>query len=156
MKLWLVGVSPSVRRETCGVFIVQHLTCPVLWVWFCAWALFRWGSYGGRAAVLARVVLKPLPSKGMIQLQCVNVSLLCLTLEKNNGCWPRTICCLFSAVYWQIRVVKRWSRGWDPFGSRLNSSGVYEDGPCPSVKHYGCGTKVTHIPKSLVVSHHLS
>lgn len=157
MNLWLVGVSQSVRRETCGMFTVQYLTHPALWVWFCAQALFRQDSYSRKAAVLARVILKPLCSKGKIQLQCINVSSSCLTLGKSNGCWPRAICCLFSAAYWQIQIVNRWSReGWDPFVSRWNSTGVHEDMPRPSLKHCGLGTTVTHIPKSLVVSHHLS
>lgn len=157
MNLWLVGVSQSVRRETCGVFTVQLLTRPVIWVWFWAWALFKWDSYAGRTAVLTGVILKPLPSKGKIHLWYVNVSSSCLTLGKRNGCWPRAICCLFSAAYWRIQIVKRWSlKGWDPFVSRWNSTGVHEDMPHPSLKDCGSGTAVTHIPKSLVVSHHLS
>lgn len=108
MNLWLIGVSQSVSMGTCGVLAVQHFTHPVLWVWFCVRALFRWDNCAGRAAVLAMGILKPFFSKRKIQLQCINLSSSCLTLGKRNGCQPWAICCLFLAGYWRIQIANRW------------------------------------------------
>lgn len=153
MNLWLIGVSQSVSMGTSGVLAVQHFTRPVLWVWFCVRALFRWDNCAGRAAVLAMGILKYFFSKRKIQLQCINVSSSCLTLGKRNGCshGQSAVCFWLGINGYKLPI-----DGWDPSVSRWNSTGAGEAVPHPSMQHSALGTTVTQTPQSLVVSHHLS